>query len=146
MMWLSVILLCYRIACLWFCNKRLYNKKRALFGPDTVYPKPVYFSFFHCSFPNTSPFNVKLETIDIAFLSLLLQLIHFLHSGQRDHLLMLNLWKASHYTLIIKLRMYSVWQSSQGQAYYISFLFLIQHLLVTLALFCSLKTWKCLQP
>ena len=34
---LSVVLLCYRIACLWFCNKGfLCNKKGVLFMPDPV--------------------------------------------------------------------------------------------------------------
>ena len=35
-MCLSVIL-CYRITCLWFCNKRFCNKKEVLFGLDPVY-------------------------------------------------------------------------------------------------------------
>ena len=33
----SVILLCYRITCSWFCNKRFFNKTGPLFVPDTVY-------------------------------------------------------------------------------------------------------------
>ena len=33
----SVILLCYRVACLWFWNKRFCNKKGALFVLDPVY-------------------------------------------------------------------------------------------------------------
>ena len=37
MVCLSVILLCYRIACLWFCNRRFCNKKAALFVLDPVY-------------------------------------------------------------------------------------------------------------
>lgn len=129
-----------------FAIKDCVIKRGVLFGLDAVYPEPVYFSLSHCFLPNTSLYNVKLEITDTAFLCLLLQLICFLHSSQRDHLLMLNLQKVSHYTFTIKFRTYSVWQSSQEQAYYISFLFLIQHLLVTLAVFCSLKTWKCLQP
>ena len=36
MVCLSVILLCYRITCLWLCNKRLYNKKGVLFVLDPV--------------------------------------------------------------------------------------------------------------
>ena len=34
---LNVMLLCYRITCLWFCNKRFCNNKGALFVPDPVY-------------------------------------------------------------------------------------------------------------
>ena len=37
MVCLSVILLCYRITCLWFCNKRFYNKKGMLFVLDPVF-------------------------------------------------------------------------------------------------------------
>ena len=41
---LSVILLCYRIPCLWLCNKRfLCNKKGVLFVPD-----PVFWDFIDC--------------------------------------------------------------------------------------------------
>ena len=37
MVWLSVILLCYGIACLWFCNRRfLCNKTGVLFVGDPV--------------------------------------------------------------------------------------------------------------
>ena len=35
----SVILSQYRITCLWFCNKRLCNKKGALFVLDRVYDR-----------------------------------------------------------------------------------------------------------
>ena len=35
-MCLSVILLCYRITCLWFCNKRVCNKKGVLSVPGPV--------------------------------------------------------------------------------------------------------------
>ena len=35
--YLSVILLCYRISCLWFCNKRFCNKKGALFVLNPVF-------------------------------------------------------------------------------------------------------------
>ena len=37
MVCLSVILLCYRITCLWFCNKRFLCNKKALFVPEPVY-------------------------------------------------------------------------------------------------------------
>ena len=40
MVCLCVILLCYRIICLWFRNERFCNKKGALFVPD-----PVYFDY-----------------------------------------------------------------------------------------------------
>ena len=40
MVCLSVILLCYRITCWWFCNQRFCNKKGALF---VLYP--VYYIF-----------------------------------------------------------------------------------------------------
>ena len=38
---LSVVLLCYRVTCLWLCNKRYCNKKGVLFVLD-----PVYLQFF----------------------------------------------------------------------------------------------------
>ena len=44
MVCLSVILLCYRIICLWFCDKIFCNKKGTLFGPD-----PVWMSICHLS-------------------------------------------------------------------------------------------------
>ena len=37
MVWLSALLLCYRITCLWFFNKRFCNKKEVLFVPDPIY-------------------------------------------------------------------------------------------------------------
>ena len=36
MVYLSVILLCHRITCLLFCNKKFCNKKGALFVPDPL--------------------------------------------------------------------------------------------------------------
>ena len=45
MVCLSVILLCYRMTHLWFCNKRICNKKGALFVPDPVYfhERPIFY-------------------------------------------------------------------------------------------------------
>ena len=42
---LSVILICYRMTHLWFCNKRICNKKGALFVPDPVYfhERPIFY-------------------------------------------------------------------------------------------------------
>ena len=41
MLCLNVILLFYRVTCLWFCNKRFCNKKRGVncAGPPTILPK-----------------------------------------------------------------------------------------------------------
>ena len=49
MVCLSVILLCYRITCWWFCNKRVCNLKRALFVPDSVYQPKTAVHFHHTS-------------------------------------------------------------------------------------------------
>ena len=50
MLCLSMILLRYRITCLWFCNKRFYNKKGPLFVPDLIF-NPLILLWNSHSFP-----------------------------------------------------------------------------------------------
>ena len=51
MVCLSVILFCYRITCLWFCNKSSCNKKEVLFVPDPVFwqTRAIVSRSGHCS-------------------------------------------------------------------------------------------------